>query len=42
MTDRTLLDVDDAFDLTMIGPVEETAQGTLNPVLVEALSDVGY
>lgn len=34
------IDVDDAFDLKMTGPVEEIDRGTLNPALVEALSTV--
>ena len=36
-----VVDVGDGFDLTMTGPVEEVDQGTLNPALVEVLSDVG-
>lgn len=34
------IDVDDAFDLKMTGPVEEIDRGTLNPALVDALSAV--
>lgn len=34
------IDVDDGFDLMMTGPVEEIDQGTLNPALVEGLSDI--
>lgn len=34
------VDVDDGFDLRMTGPMEEIDRGTLNPALVEALSDV--
>lgn len=34
------IDVDDAFDLKMTGPVEEIDRGTLNPALAEALSAV--
>lgn len=35
-----LIDVDDAFDLKMTGPMEEIDRGTLNPALVGALSTV--
>ena len=34
------IDVDDAFDFKMTGPVEEIDRGTLNPALVDALSTV--
>ena len=35
-----LVDVDETFNLTLTGPVEEIDRGTLNPALVEALSAV--